>query len=164
MKAERGASHLSPSPEHVFTSRRAAIIAVLLITSLISTSCTTGYPAQQTSSGGIPGRGVVIGVGIAATAFVGLSIYAVVEDHKKHTLQGCIVTGPNGPELHTDSKTILLDGDIADLKMGDRLKVHGSHAKKTKDKSGPDIFHVVKVTKNYGPCPANLAMSASPAH
>jgi hypothetical protein len=79
-------------------------------------------------------------------------------------LKGCVFNGSNGPELQTsDAKTFALAGDAAGIKVGDRVKLHGSKAKKIKDSTGPAVFKVEKLDRDYGPCPVPPARAANSA-
>jgi len=89
-------------------------------------------------------------------------VVLVAVNHSHHTLNGCVVSGPNGLHLQTgDSKSYLLDGDAASIKPRDRVKIHGSKIKKTKDSTGDQVFKVEKLSKDYGPC---MASPTSTAH
>jgi hypothetical protein len=68
---------------------------------------------------------------------------------------GCVVSGPNGPELQTGDKRYALEGDAASIKVGDRVKIHGSRVKKTRDQTGGQVYRVEKIKKDYGPCPVS---------
>jgi hypothetical protein len=79
-------------------------------------------------------------------------------------MSGCVVSGPGGLELRTsDSKTYALQSDAASIRVGDRVKLHGSKVKKTKDTSGDEVFKVEKLSRDYGPCRLNPKPAASPA-
>jgi hypothetical protein len=92
-----------------------------------------------------------------------VGITLAVQNHK-HTLQGCAFSGPSGLELRTsDAKIYALEGSAATIKAGDRLKLHGSRLKKTKDSTGNQVFVVEKLSKDYGPCPADAATPATPS-
>jgi hypothetical protein len=99
--------------------------------------------------------GAAVGI-VAAVAAVGVTI-VVIHDH--HILRGCVASGSNGLELQTsDEKTYLLEGNTADIKVGERVKLHGSR-KKAKDHK--DSFNVDKVSKDYGACSVKLALNAT---
>lgn len=85
--------------------------------------------------------------------------------HSRHTLQGCITSDANGLTLHTsDARVYKVKGETAEVKVGDRLKLHGSKVKNRKgDPASDQVFVVEKVNKDYGPCPAGGAVSTSPA-
>jgi hypothetical protein len=107
-------------------------------------------------SGGIgPSSGEVAGVAVGIGAVIAVAIIVPVEiSHSHHTLTGCVFTAPNGLELRTsDAKTYALEGDAASIKVGDRVKLHGSKAKKTKDTTGDQVFRVEKLNRDYGSCP-----------
>jgi len=110
-----------------------------------------------------------VGLSVAAIAavVVGTTVgITLAVQHSHHTLQGCIFSGANGLELRlSDNKVYALKGELADVKVGDRLKIHGSKVKKVKgDSAGGQVFVVEKVNKDYGLCPASLATSLSPVH
>lgn len=103
---------------------------------------------------------VSLSVAAIAAVVVGTTVgVTLAVQHSHHTLQGCITSGGNGPELRlNDGKTYTLKGELADIKVGDRLKIHGSRVKKVKDAStGDQVFVVERVNKDYGPCPASAA-------
>lgn len=79
-------------------------------------------------------------------------------------MQGCIFSDADGLKLRTgDAKVYTLEGDVAKIKVGDRVKFHGSKVKKTKGGStGDQVFVVEKLSKDYGPCDVNVATSAAP--
>ncbi len=54
----------------------------------------------------------------------------------------------------SDSKRFMLEGDSASVKVGDRVKLHGSRVKKAKGAAGDQVFTVEKLNRDYGPCPA----------
>lgn len=89
-------------------------------------------------------------VGIAAIATVGI-VLAV--NHSHHTLTGCVASGPTGPEIQVSgSKTYSLEGDPSVIKIGDKVKLHGSRVKGKGAGKPDEVFRVEKLTKNYGPC------------
>lgn len=114
-----------------------------------TTSCTRTQVVL--SSAGI--AAVVVGTTVGVT-------YAVKHHH--HTLQGCVFSDANGLKLRTrDAKAHTLKGDAAGIKVGDSVKVHGSKVKKAKgDSTGDQVFVVQKLSKDYRPCPVNVATSS----
>ena len=107
----------------------------------------------QAFSGHIgPSTGEVVGVvvGVVAAAVV-VVVVLVVHDSHKHTIDGCVASGPDGLTLlnKKDNKVYALSGDYASLKAGERVALKGQ---KNKDSSGKSIFQVNKVNKNYGAC------------
>jgi hypothetical protein len=155
MKAQR-ASGLSAAPEASSRAgRRHRVTAAAVFVALVcsgATSCTRTQIALSTAG---------IAAAVAATT-VGVT-YAV--KHQHHTLQGCVFSDANGLKLRTsDAKVYTLEGDAAGIKVGDRVKFHGSKVKKAKsDSTGDQVFVVQKVNKDYGPCPVNVATSPTPA-
>jgi hypothetical protein len=165
VKIARSASHHSPSPELRSTrSRRFGIAALVALGSLL---CTGSTAPVQCSGGQIgPSNGEIAGVLVGIVAVPVAVVTVVAVEHSHHTLHGCVFSGPKGLELHTsDAKVYKLEGDAASIKVGDRVKFHGSHVKKAKhDETGDQIFKVEKLSKDYGPCPVAVANAATPTH
>ena len=110
-----------------------------------------------------PSKGEVVGAAVGVGAVVA-AVTIVAVNHSHHTLNGCVFAGQNGLQLRTsDSKTYAIEGDAADIKAGDKVKLHGSRVKKTKDSSGDQVFKVEKLKKDYGPCHVTPAEAAKPA-
>jgi hypothetical protein len=124
----------------------------------------SGPPASPQSGGRIgPSGAAVAGAGIGVGAAV-VIVAALAVNHTHHTLTGCAFNGPSGLKLKTsDSKTYSIDGDAANIKAGDKIKIHGSRVKKAKGASGDPVFKVEKVNKDYGPCHVEVAASSSSA-
>jgi hypothetical protein len=141
-------------------NRRIGITAFVVLTGLLCsgstapTTCTSPPPKPiGPSTGEIVGAAVGIGATVAVVTLVAVN-------HSHHVLKGCVFNGPNGLRLQTsDSKIYTLEGDAASVQAGDRVKLHGSRLKKTKDSSGDQVFKVERLTKNYGPCQVNLAQA-----
>ena len=105
-----------------------------------ATSCSTKQVALSVT--GITAAVVITTVGVTM---------AIQNSH--HTLNGCVSSGPKGLELRTsDAKTYTLQGISAPIKVGDRVKLHGSKLKKTKDSVSDPVFVVEKLNKDFGPC------------
>ena len=110
---------------------------------------------------------VSLSVAAMAAVVVGTTVgVTLAVQHSHHTLQGCISSGVDGTELRLgDNKIYTLTGELADVKVGNRLKIHGSRVKGVKGKvAGGQVFVVEKVNKDYGPCPARLVTSSTPLH
>jgi hypothetical protein len=142
----QGPARLENSPRsHELT--RPGIAAVAALTAFL---CTGATGSCGPSEGEVVGAGVGIGAAIAVIVVV-----AVEVTNGHHTVSGCVVSGPNGLELQSgDSKRYALEGDASRIKVGDRVKIHGSRVKKTKDTTGDQVYRVQKLKKDYGPCPA----------
>ena len=100
-----------------------------------------------------------LSIGAIAAVVVGTTVgVTLAVQHSHHTVQGCIYSGTNGLEVRMDdAKIYSLTGQLADIKVGDRLKIHGSRVKKVKGNTAVgQVFVVEKVTKDYGPCAASL--------
>jgi hypothetical protein len=116
-----------------------------------ATSCSTTQIALSVTAIAAVGAGTAVGITLAV-------------QNSNHTLQGCLFSGPSGLELRTsDSKIFALEGDAATIKVGDRVKLHGSKLKKTKDSAGDQVFVVEKLKKDYGPCRADALAPAAQA-
>ena len=156
MKIAQPPSDPSATPEASSrASRRQRIIAFAVFAALVcsgATSCTrtqVGLSAAAIAA-------ILVGTTVGVT-------YAVKNSH--HTLQGCVFSDANGLKLRTsDAKVYTLEGEAATIKVGDRVKFHGSKLKKTKDSTGDQVFVVEKLSKDYGPCPVNVTTSATPNH
>ena len=92
---------------------------------------------------------VFIGL-IAVGAALGIGIYYMTR--RPPSLTGCAVSAENGLQLRNegDNQTYTLLGDLADVKVGDRIRVSGK--KKKNDPAGNEHFMVEKVSKDLGPC------------
>jgi hypothetical protein len=122
--------------------RKIAAVATLAVLSSCLTSCTKTQIGLSTAA--------IAAALVATTVGVTLAV-----QHSRHTLQGCIVSGANGLELRiSDGRLYTVRGDLADVNVGDKLKLHGSRAKKIKgDSNGAQVFVVEKINRDYGPCP-----------
>ena len=161
MKLRQPGTNPTATPKASFTRKRRfgiAAFAALAVFLCSGATAPTGCP----SGGQIgPSEGEVVGAAVGIVAVIAVGVVVLVEvDHSHHTLSGCVVTGPNGLELITsDSKRYQLDGSAASVRVGDRVKFHGSKVKKTRDSSGDQVFKVEKMNKDCGPC----NVSATPA-
>jgi hypothetical protein len=143
--AKRGAS-----PPASLRQRINAFAVFATLVCFFTTSCTKTQVGLSVTAMAAVVVGTTVGVTLA------------VQNHR-HTLQGCVSSGPSGLQLRTiDSKMYTLEGNAANLKVGDRLKLHGSKLKKTKDSSGDLVFVVEKVKKDYGSCPADASAPGTP--
>jgi len=135
-------------------------LAVLLCSgSTAPVACTGSTGNIGPSTGEVAGAAVGIGAAIAVAIIVPVEI-----SRSHHMLTGCVFSGPTGLDLQTsDSKTYALEGDAANIKVGDRVKLHGSKAKKTKDNSGSQVFKIKNLSKDYGPCKANTTNTVATA-
>jgi hypothetical protein len=143
-----------------------AFSALTLLSVLLGGCCQGGQPCQSIgpSTGEIVG--IAVGIGAAGAIGVGTAV-AVHNDH--HNLKGCVSTGPDGLQLtkESDKKTYSLVGVTADIKPGEKVRLHGTKQKKQKGSPGNPQFLVDKVTKNLGPCEAvarSVAPSSDPGH
>jgi hypothetical protein len=157
MKVVRPASVQSQTPEtSAPTGRRLRITALALVASLACSGTTSCTKTQA---------GLAIGGVAAGLVLTTVGITIAIKDQHDHTVRGCVYSDAGGFKLRTnDSKIYTLEGEPAALKVGDRVKFHGTKAKKTKaDGTGHQVFVVEQLSKDYGPCPANFAMYETPA-
>jgi uncharacterized protein DUF5818 len=157
-------SNPSCTPRRFATpGRRLGITAFAGLTVLLCSGSTA--PTQCQGSIG-PSSGEIIGAAVGVGAVIAVAIIVPVEiSQSHHIVTGCVMTSANGLELQTSGgKTYALEGDAASIKVGDRVKVHGSKIKKTKDSTGPGVFRVEKLNRDYGPCPTGIAPATGAAH
>jgi hypothetical protein len=155
-------SHAEPLP--FSKRRRAQKVVALALVSLVCcaaagpTGCTTG--PLQSSSGGFGPSGAAV---TAAAIGVGAGVVGVVilVHHNSHTRKGCILSGPNGLEVQSDSTTLDITGVTANARVGDLYRLHGSMMKRAKHSTGNRTFVVEKVGKDFGPCPVKAPVTAS---
>jgi hypothetical protein len=97
--------------------------------------------------------GIIAGI-VAVTIGVTLGVaFVIVHYSKKRTLTGCVMSGANGMSVtdEADKKIYTLSGNTADIKPGNRMRLHGQ---KVKSKS-PDqmlIWETTTVNKDFGVC------------
>ena len=167
MKITQLGPHPSAPPKPSAAGIRPMGITAFAALTVLLCSGATSPTTCQSSGGSIgPSNGEVAGAAIGIGAVIAVAIIVPIEVTKSHhQLTGCVVTASNGLELQTsDAKTYSLEGDAASIKVGDRVKIHGSKIKKTKDSTGPQVFKVEMLKRDYGPCPAAAAGSASLGH
>ena len=140
-------------------NHKKGVIAMTILTAYVfcgaSTPTTQGCNTQNTGSIG-PSKGEVVAVGVAVGAVVVVGTVIViyeVNDHH-HTIKGCATLTPDGIQVidERDKRTYTVTGVTADVKPGDRVKVHGNKEKQQKGSTAPTDFVVQKINKNYGPC------------
>ena len=141
-------------------NRRVGIAAFAGLAVLFCSGSTSPTACQSSGTIG-PSTGEVVGAAVGIGAVIAVAIIVPVEiSHSHHTLVGCVVAGASGLELRTnDAKTYALEGDAASIKVGDRVKLHGSKAKKTKDSAGDQVFRVEKLNRDYGMCHVETVQS-----
>jgi hypothetical protein len=148
----------------LFRHHRAGTIAIVLVTSLLCSGFRSCGDISKTSLGGSPGptsgqvAGVVVGVGAVVAVVTLVSV-----QQSDHTLKGCVYADASGLRLLTsDSKLYAIDGDVAAVKAGDKVTLHGSRVKRAKNSTDPQTFVVKKLRKDYGPCRVPLAQQTKP--
>jgi len=144
---------------------RSGIAVFVALTGLLCTGSTAPTGCQPSSNPGTigPSAGEVIGAAVGVGAAIAVVTVVAIE-HGRHTLTGCVSTGPNGLLLRTsDAKIYAIQGLAEGIKPGDKIKFHGSRVKKTKDAGGNRVFVVEQVRKDYGPCPTEVAQASTPA-
>jgi len=95
----------------------------------------------------------VAGIAILTGVVVG-TIVLVHVHNSHHRVQGCVTATPDGIRVlnEGDQKTYMLKGVTSDLKVGDRVKVHGDRVKQNKGDTGDQVFVVEKLNKDFGAC------------
>jgi hypothetical protein len=142
-----------------------SLLSVLLgTTTFLAGCCQPGYPCQNSTGSIGPSKTEVVlaavGIGVGG-AVVATAVYEV--NHSHHNVKGCVSTGPNGLELANDwdKKTYALVGESANLKAGEKVRLHGKKEKKLKGDPGNQRFLVEKVTKDLGPCQVAVAYTTT---
>jgi hypothetical protein len=127
------------------TRRRTGITTLIVVAALLLGAAS---PARADR---LDFTGYKIGIGVGIGAIAGIAV-AITVVHSHHTLSGCVTGGPSEFTLQTsDAKTYTLQG-MAGIKVGDRLKFHGSKVKNSIDGAGNPVFRVENLKKDYGPC------------
>lgn len=134
---------------------RIAAGAVLtgILVSAAPGSAQSGGRIAGPSGGEAAGAGIGVGAAVVIVAVVAVS-------HSHHTLTGCAFNGPNGLKLKTSDSTYSIEGDAANIKAGEKVKLHGSKVKKAKGAGGDQVFKVEKVSKDYGACHVEVGASS----
>jgi hypothetical protein len=138
-----------------FPNRKLGFIAMAALAPFFLCGATspTACKQQQPSNAGIYATAAAVGGGIVVGAII------LVEVNKSHhTVKGCVSAGPNGLVVRneSDNENYNLVGVTANTKVGDRIKLHGSKDKKSKDSTADRTFVVEKVTRDYGPCTVGM--------
>jgi hypothetical protein len=139
---------------------RTVIVCAVAITSLLCCGAAGPVQCQEQQIG--PSGAEVAGIAVAAGAVIVGTVVLIEVNHSHHTVKGCVFIGPQGPEVRTqnDQKTYVLDGVIANVKVGDLVQFHGTRVKKVKNSTGDQTFTVEKISRDFGPCKASLAPPA----
>ncbi len=142
-----------------------AASTLTLLSALLSGCCQPGTPCENTPSPSLgPSTGEIVGISVGIAAAGSLAVVgAVAVNHDRHTLKGCVDHGQDGLQLtlsDSDKKAYTLVGLTADIKPGEKVKLHGTKQKKRKGSPGNQQFLVDRVAKDLGPCDA-VAESAT---
>lgn len=131
---------------------RLAVAAALIAAALLACQ-----PAEAQFTGSIgPSKGEVVGVIVAIVAVTAAITVGVVYAVKhKPSVTGCAVAGPSGLTLQNeaDNRSLVLTGNTAGIKTGDRVKVDGKREKQAKGATTRG-FLVADLKRDYGACPA----------
>jgi hypothetical protein len=156
MKIAQPPSDSSAAPET--SSRPSRRQRITAFAAFVALACSGATSCTRTQVG--------LSAAAIAAVLVGTTVgITIAVQNSHHTLQGCVFSEANGLKIRTsDAKVYALEGETATIKVGDRFKFHGSKLKKTKDSTGDHVFVVERLSKDYGPCPANAATAATPTH
>ncbi len=86
-------------------------------------------------------------------AFVVVVTVVAVHYSKKPSVTGCVTSGANGMNItdEKDKQVYSLSGNTADIKPGDRMKLHGRKLK-SKGADKTLVWEAKEVTKDFGVC------------
>jgi hypothetical protein len=158
----QGRTAVPPALSIPCTGTRSFGVKALIVGALILGGASSPAHGQSSSSNYFDFTKDIVGIGIGVGAVVAVVVVVAV-NHSHHVMSGCVLSGPNGLELQTaESKIYALEGDSAGIKVGERVKIHGSKVKKAKDASGTQVFKVEQLKKDYGPCHVDHAANAKP--
>lgn len=127
---------------NAFTRRCAGLVVIL------STLFASARPARADE---IQNKVIGVTVGVVAGLVAATVIIIVLVKHKL-SITGCVAQGSGGLTLQNegDNKTYVLQGDVAGVTPGQRVKLQGK-----RHKGEASQFDVSQVKKNYGACPAH---------
>ena len=134
--------------------RKNGIIAMTVLSSLIFCGAATTTQGCDNNQRIGPSEGELVATTVGVVAVIALGTVLLVEvHHDHHTIKGCATLGPNGVQVvnEGDSKTYTVTGVTDQVKVGDRVKVHGNK-EKTQQGSTDRVFTVQQINKDYGPC------------
>jgi hypothetical protein len=135
-------------------NRRSGIIATTALSSFIFCGAATTTQGCNNQRIG-PSEGEVVAAGVGVVAVVAVGTVVLIEVHNSHhTIKGCVTAGPTGIQVQNegDKKVYTVTGVTQNVKVGDRIKVHGDKEKMAKGSTAEQIFVVQKLNKNYGVC------------
>jgi len=119
---------------------------------IIALSVALATPARAKSLQ-TTGEEAVAAVAAVVAAFVVVVTVVAVHYSKKRSVTGCVTSGANGMSItdEKDKQVYSLSGNTADIKPGDRMKLHG---KKLKSKGADKtlVWEAKEVTKDFGVC------------
>lgn len=144
---------------------RKRVIAMLAITSLVSTGVIAMDGCDNQSFNIGPTKGQVVGAILGSAAILGGTTAVLIAVHKSHhSVKGCVISSENGLLIENgDKKTYLLAGNTATIKPNILLKLHGTKSKRLKGAVGNPTFEVEKISHNYGPCTVSPNVSPNTA-
>ena len=138
--------------------RSTGIVSMIALSSFLL--CGATAPTNCHESIG-PSTGEVVGVAVAIGAAIVVTVVLVERNNSHHTVKGCVTSGPGGIQVQneSDKKIYILASSPANVKVGDRVKLHGKREKQDKATPGTQEFVVEKLSKDYGPCKVAPATS-----
>jgi len=147
--------------------RRSGLVAFAALSSLLLSGASSPSGCSNSSLQVGPSKGEVVGAAVGVGAAIAVGTIVIVEVHKSHhTLEGCVLAGPDGVELlnNGDHKTYALSGLTADVKVGDMVKVQGNKGRNQKTGAGYRDFAVTKIRRDFGLCEAATAAPGNTGH
>ena len=88
--------------------KRFGVVAFGALTVLLCSGATSPTNCSSGSFG--PSKGEVIGAAVGIGAGLAVIVVVVVHVSTHHSETGCVVSGPDGPELQMNDKRYALDG------------------------------------------------------
>jgi hypothetical protein len=142
-------------------NRRVGVVSsIVLSTLLLSGATTQSCNNSNTNNESIgPSKGEVIGVAVGVVAVIALGTVVLIEVHNAHhTIKGCVLGGPAGLQVEDMDNQKIYDvtGVTANVKVGDKVRLHGNKEKKVKGAT-TQTFVIEKLNKDYGPCKVSPA-------
>jgi hypothetical protein len=133
--------------EKLMTSKHVSRVLILAL------GCVLCSPGEAKASSQIgASNGTIVGAIVGIVAGVAVIAIVAVRYSKKRTISGCVRSGQNGMIMNDEKDKLIyaLSGDMADIKLGERVTLQG---KKINPKRGESLrWEVTKIRTDYGVC------------